>query len=52
MLANLLSSGRTSRFYTAITQKGLGQASADGGTGPYPNLFGLGKCQSRKNQGF
>jgi predicted Zn-dependent peptidase len=41
MLANLLSSGRTSRFYTAITQKGLGQASADGGTGPYPNLFGI-----------
>jgi predicted Zn-dependent peptidase len=41
MLGDLLSSGRTSRFYTAITQKGLGQASADGGTGPYPNLFGI-----------
>jgi len=41
MLGDLLSSGRTSRFYAAITQKGLGQASADGGTGPYPNLFGI-----------
>jgi predicted Zn-dependent peptidase len=41
MLGELLSTGRTSRFYTAITQKGLGTASADGGTGPYPNLFGI-----------
>jgi predicted Zn-dependent peptidase len=41
MLGNLLSDGRTSRFYEAITQKGLGQASADGGTGPYPNVFGV-----------
>jgi predicted Zn-dependent peptidase len=41
MLGDLLSGGRTSRFYTAITQKGLGQASADGGTGPYPNIFGI-----------
>jgi len=41
MLGNLLSDGRTSRLYEAITQKGLGQASADGGTGPYPNVFGV-----------
>jgi predicted Zn-dependent peptidase len=32
---------RTTRFFQAITQKGLGQASADGGTGPYPNVFGI-----------
>jgi predicted Zn-dependent peptidase len=41
MLGSLLSDGRTSRFYRAITQKGLGQAGADGGTTQYPNLFGI-----------
>src|SRR5207237_3240377 len=41
ILGNLLSDGRTSRLYEAITQKGLGQAGADGGTGPYPNVFGV-----------
>jgi predicted Zn-dependent peptidase len=41
MLGQLLSDGRTSRFYTAITQKGLGQASANGGTGQYANVFGI-----------
>jgi predicted Zn-dependent peptidase len=41
MLGSLLSDGRTSRLYTAITQKGLGQASADGGSGQYPNVFGI-----------
>jgi predicted Zn-dependent peptidase len=41
MLGMLLSEGRTSRLYRAITQKGLGTASADGGTGPQPNVFGV-----------
>lgn len=41
MLGALLADGRTSRFYTAITQKGLGQASANGATGQYPNVFGI-----------
>jgi predicted Zn-dependent peptidase len=41
MLGALLADGRTSRFYTAITQKGLGQASADGGSGQYPNVLGI-----------
>ena len=41
MLGSLLSDGRTSRLYTAITQKGLGTANADGGTGRYPNVFGI-----------
>lgn len=41
MLGALLSDGRTSRLYAAITQKGLGQASANGGTSQYPNVFGI-----------
>jgi predicted Zn-dependent peptidase len=41
LLGDLLADGRTSRFYQAITLKGLGQASANGATGPLPNVFGV-----------
>jgi predicted Zn-dependent peptidase len=41
VLGDILSDGRTSRLYLAITQKGLGQAGANGETGPFPNVFGI-----------
>jgi predicted Zn-dependent peptidase len=41
LLGDLLADGRTSRLYKAITLKGLGQAGANGSTGPLPNVFGV-----------